>query len=189
MSNLPIRDAQFDVANFAAWLAKNGAEIGIPGNAYEVIRYRAYVDGGNKPATHIVYRKETGLLTWTGESKGHYQQFLTGAVLWPDRPRDPDRPFLTTFPTDAAKKRLRGEVTREKLIARDGDECWFCGLSMGADVTIEHLVPKAKGGRNMLANYALAHRRCNNDAADLPLVKKIEMRTRLRASKATGAPS
>jgi 5-methylcytosine-specific restriction endonuclease McrA len=180
MKSLPIRDGQFDLPNFAAWLARNGAEIGIPGNPYEVIRYRAYVDGGRSPATHIVYRKETGLLTWTGETKAHYQQFLTGSVLWPSAPRDPDRPFLTTYPTEKAKRRLRGEVTREKLFERDGDECWFCGEPMGDDCTIEHLVPKSAGGRNMLANYALAHSGCNHRAANLPLVKKIAMRARLR---------
>ena len=154
--------------------------MGVPTNPYEVIRYRAYVDGRAAVATHIVYRKETGLLTWTGKAREHYQQFLSGAALWPTAPSDPNRPFLKTYPTEAAKKRARSEVTREKLLDRDGDACWFCGKPMGEDVTIEHLVPKSSGGRNMLANYALAHRKCNNDAADLPLVKKIELRTRLR---------
>ena len=181
MKSLPIRDAQFDVANFAAWLAKSGAEIGIPCNPYEVIRYRAH-DGGHRAATHIVYRRENGSLTWTGKSQSHYIQFMTGAAMWPDKPRDPNAPFLITYPTAAAKKAM-GTITREKLLARDGDECWFCGLPMGEDCTIEHLVPKAKGGRNMAANYALAHRRCNNDAADLPLVKKIEMRAQMRAEQ------
>lgn len=189
MKSLPIRDAQFDVAAFASWLASNGAELGIPSNPYEVIRYRAYVPGVSAPATHVVYRKETGLLTWVGDTKSHYQQFLTGSRMWPDKPVEPGAPFLITFPTEKAKKALRGEITREKLLARDGDECWFCGHAMGDDCTIEHLVPKSAGGRNMLANYALAHRRCNNDVGNMPLTEKIELRNRLRAARVEGAVS
>lgn len=181
MASLPIRDAQFNVQSFVAWLAKNGAEVGIPNNPYEVVRYRAYVEGACSPATHIVYRKESGLLTWTGTSRAHYERFLSGEAL-PGRHQSSPNTFLVTYPTEAAKKRLRGEVTRERLLARDGDECWFCGRPMGQDCTIEHLVPKARGGRNTLANYALAHRRCNNSAADIPLTKKIELRARLRAA-------
>jgi len=70
-------------------------------------------------------------------------------------------------------------------LSRDGDECWYCGLEMGVDATIEHLVPKSKGGLNGLANYVLAHKVCNAAAADKPLVAKIEMRSRMRAENAT----
>jgi 5-methylcytosine-specific restriction endonuclease McrA len=77
----------------------------------------------------------------------------------------------------------KAEKQRAKLLARDGDECWFCGDPLGDDQTIEHLVPKSAGGRNALANYALAHAKCNHDAADLPLIQKVEMRTRLRAKR------
>lgn len=209
---LPTRDSAVDVSGFAAWLAKSGAEIGIPSNPYEVIRYRCY-DATGKMATHILYRKESGQLTWTGQSFAHYESFINGEAF----PRQPDRAegvFLTTYPTASAQQglvdqaryegwvangkppspssspfvappvpaRSRSNITRERLLERDGDECWFCGKGMGADSTIEHLVPKSAGGRNMLANYALAHRSCNNGAGNMPLIKKIEMRNRLRAS-------
>ena len=72
---------------------------------------------------------------------------------------------------------------RAKLLKRDGDECWFCGEPMGTDCTIEHLVPKANGGRNTMANYALAHRKCNQAAANKPLVEKLEMRLQMRGEK------
>ncbi len=179
---LPIRADQFDVSGFVAWLARNGAEIGIPTNMYEVVRYRAYVDGSSKPSAHIVYRKENGLLTWRGETQAHYTQFLTGAALWPSAPHDPNRPFLVTYPTKAAQDRLsKNGITRSALRQRDGDHCWFCGDPMGEDCTIEHLVPKSDRGPNSLANYALAHQKCNAAAANMPLVDKIEMRARLRS--------
>ncbi|MXP42954.1 HNH endonuclease [Allopontixanthobacter sediminis] len=176
-ANLPIRRDKFDTQNFLAYLSQQGCEIGVPTNRYEVVRYRAYWRGTNKAATHIVYAKENGLLTWTGGSKGHYRAFLAGAPV-------DELLSVPQAPTPASKAVSKSEKTRAKLLARDGDECWFCGDAMGADCTIEHLVPKSTGGRNSLANYALAHRKCNNDAADLPLIKKIEMRASMRSVKA-----
>lgn len=175
MANLPVRRKQFWTGEFATFLAANGAEVCIPTNAYEVIRYRAYHGQSAKPLTHIVYAKENGLLNFQGGSRDHYLAFLAGERL----------PQLSkrAAAAQAAKPKepSLSAKQRAKLIARDGDECWFCGLSMGADVTIEHLVPKSKGGGNQLANYALAHAACNQAAADKPLVAKIEIRTKLRA--------
>lgn len=180
MKNIPMRDTAFDRQGFMVWLNRHGSEIGIPSNPYEVIRYRSLRENG-RSGTHIVYRKETGALTWVGDTMHHYRAFLMGEAL--PGPNEPPRDgvFLRTYPTEEAQQSLN-ERTRQAILKRDGDECWFCGKPMGADMTIEHLVPKAKGGRNMLANYALAHRVCNNRAAALPLVRKIEMRTKLRES-------
>jgi len=177
MASLPIRRQQFDVQGFASWLARNGAEVGIPTNPYEVIRYRAYDRSGAKAATHIVYSKENGLLNFQGSSREHYTLFSSGCDFL--------RPQALTTPTAVAPKAAKLSKTafaREKLLQRDGDECWFCGLAMGDDITIEHLVPKSAGGGNKLANYALAHARCNHLAADKPLIEKIELRSAMRAA-------
>ena len=183
---LPIRRRDFDTQGFLAFLAENGCEIGKPSNPYEVVRYRAYWEGSKRPITHLVYAKETGLLTWMHGSQAHYRCFLEGAVLHGNKP-----PFESQFDRSIPAQRLalspksprlsQGAITREKLLARDGDDCWFCGLAMGDDCTIEHLVPKSKRGANHPDNYALAHKACNHAAADMPLVEKIAMRERLRA--------
>ena len=182
---LPFSRGQFKVGEFAAWLVKMGAQIGTPTNTYEVIRYRAYQAGGRKPATHIVYAKETGALTFTGKSQDHYEAFIRGDhvpgmfVSALDGVPNPDLPIV--------EKPSQAEKRRRKLVARDGDECWFCGRTMGDDVTIEHLVAKAKGGSNHIENFALAHKRCNALAADKPLVEKIAMRARMRAEAGAAA--
>lgn len=180
---MPSRDHQIDVQAFAGWLAVGGAEIGVPTNPYELLRYRAYPTGATKMMTSIIYRKETGQITWTGASFRHYRQFLDGVPMI-CAPAEKPRSAPKAKPAKGASK---SEVTREKLIERDGDQCWFCGLALGDDKTIEHLVPKSAGGRNTLANYALAHRACNNHAADMPLIEKIELRQRLRAPALTTA--
>ena len=177
--NVPIRRAQFDVQQFAAWLASEGAEICIPTNPYEVIRYRAYWRGTTKAATHIVYAKENGLLTWTGASLGHYRAFLDGEPIDELKSGEPKK-------FKPAPKQSKSESKRTALAHRDGEECWFCGRCMDADDrTLEHLVPKSKGGPNTLDNYVLAHRSCNNRAADMPLVEKIELRAKMRAEEKT----
>jgi 5-methylcytosine-specific restriction endonuclease McrA len=187
--NLPVRRKQFWTGEFANWLIANGAELGTPTNPYEVIRYRAYSAVSRRPLTHIVYAKENGLLNFQGSSREHYLAFLAGerkpSLNIPNLDRlqksgksNPADKGVT--PSETAKQRL-------KLLARDGDECWFCGKPMGEDMTIEHLVPRSAGGGNKLANYALAHALCNHAAANKPLVEKIEMRAAMRARPLTDA--
>lgn len=56
------------------------------------------------------------------------------------------------------------------------NRCYLCGDKMAAqgDITapdvfmpsIEHVIPRCKGGTNRLGNVALAHKGCNNFKAD-----------------------
>jgi hypothetical protein len=170
---LPIRRAQFQTAKFAAWLAKNGAEVGTPTNGYEVIRYRAYALGSTKAVTHIVYAKENGLLTFSGVTRDHYAAFLAGHDFPGMFVSKLDKPHI---PADSKKDRKR-----LLLVERDGSDCWFCGKPLGEDMTIEHLVPRSKGGVNHLDNYVLAHQACNALAADKHLAAKMDLRASLRA--------
>jgi hypothetical protein len=56
----------------------------------------------------------------------------------------------------------------ERLGDRDGWWCWLCGgaidrSAVGAwQPTIDHLVPRSRGGSTEPENLRLAHRRCNN---------------------------
>lgn len=172
MSNMPFRVAQMNVSGFIHYLAESGAQIGVPSNTYEVVRYRSYPDGATKMMTSIVYRKENGQITWTGASFKHYQRFLDNLPMQP-------RVVSVEIPKDRKAKEPKGEVKRAALLERDGSDCWFCGKPLGEDITIEHLVPRSKGGVNHLDNYVLAHQSCNLEAANKPLVDKIALRNRM----------
>ena len=186
MMSLPIRRNNFDVEGFLVYLAEQGCEVGKPSNPYEVVRYRAYWKRSKKPETQIVYARENGLLTWTKGTQGHYLAFMEGKSLVEQSPTP-----LITFSegklATAHEQNLGGRgknaKIRHKLLERDGDECWFCGEPMGRDCTIEHLIPRSDGGRNTMANYALAHEKCNQAAANKPLVEKVEMRLQMRVEK------
>ena len=50
-------------------------------------------------------------------------------------------------------------LTRKAVCARDADICAYCG---GTADTIDHIVPRAKGGRHVWENVVAACRRCNH---------------------------
>jgi hypothetical protein len=96
-------------------------------------------------------------------------------------PPSPPRPRDGT--TTSQKKRA---ARIRSLRARDGNSCFYCGTEMSnADVTLEHLLAEKYGGTARLENLALAHRKCNETAADLAVAEKVALRDRLRTSAAS----
>lgn len=54
----------------------------------------------------------------------------------------------------------RGVVlTRHNIFKRDNFQCQYCGTTK--ELTLDHLVPKAKGGRSTWNNLVTACKRCN----------------------------
>jgi 5-methylcytosine-specific restriction endonuclease McrA len=76
----------------------------------------------------------------------------------------------------------------DRLRARDGDNCWLCGLPIDFKAepnspkawSVEHLLSKSYGGPDKLENLALCHPPCNRSLANRSLVKKVEMREKRR---------
>jgi len=74
--------------------------------------------------------------------------------------------------------------TRQQIIDRDGTDCYLCHLPLDFEANhvqgqpgwelyphVEHVVPLAKGGHDILDNVKLAHAKCNIDKG-VELVKK-----------------
>jgi 5-methylcytosine-specific restriction endonuclease McrA len=59
----------------------------------------------------------------------------------------------------------RGPVplTRRAVFVRDGGRCVYCG---GTATSIDHVVPRSRGGRHAWDNVVSACRRCNHIKAD-----------------------
>lgn len=55
----------------------------------------------------------------------------------------------------------RIELSRKNIHRRDGFRCQYCGEKNG-DMTIDHIVPKSRGGVDSWDNLVTACRRCNN---------------------------
>lgn len=138
---------------FKDWLVQNGAEILIPTNEYELIRFRA----NNRVS--IIYKSRRGT-TFTGESEKAYECF-TSSKPWSGGNRTTGTPGVAT----------------RTLLERDGNICFYCFQPMPpGDMTREHLLPSVHGGSNHLSNQVLAHRECNVKAGHLSLIKKIKIR-------------
>ncbi len=79
----------------------------------------------------------------------------------------------------------------EQLRQRDGDNCWRCKRPMRFELprghdqapTIEHIMPKSKGGTLALDNLCLCHGRCNWMMADNTPEVKERMRRRAEVAE------
>jgi 5-methylcytosine-specific restriction endonuclease McrA len=51
-------------------------------------------------------------------------------------------------------------LTRKNLLHRDGHMCQYCGYT-GDDLTLDHVVPRSRGGQDTWENIVVACVRCN----------------------------
>lgn len=50
-------------------------------------------------------------------------------------------------------------LNRQNIFKRDGNACVYCGVNR--DLTLDHVIPKSKGGRTNWLNLVAACKRCN----------------------------
>ena len=55
-------------------------------------------------------------------------------------------------------------LSRKNIIRRDNHRCQFCGVS--TNLTIDHIIPKSKGGEDAWENLTTACIKCNNKKGD-----------------------
>jgi len=72
---------------------------------------------------------------------------------------------------------LRAKYTRKNLYIRDDYNCQYCGNKFSySDLTIDHVIPKSKGGKLTWENSVAACRECNfkkNDKIIKPIRKPV----------------
>lgn len=69
-------------------------------------------------------------------------------------------------------------LSRKNILRRDGHRCQYCGRS-DVPLTVDHVIPRARGGEDAWENLVGACVRCNNKKGDrtpseaqMPLVRK-----------------
>jgi 5-methylcytosine-specific restriction endonuclease McrA len=55
-------------------------------------------------------------------------------------------------------------LTRQNIFKRDGNVCQYCGTPR--DLTLDHVLPKARGGTSTWTNLVTACKRCNAKKGD-----------------------
>lgn len=140
--------------NLKVWLNERGAELLVPTNEFEVLRFRT------SKGTSVIYTKKNGAITFTGEAETAWNEFLK-AGSWRANPATPRRTNATEFAA---------------LRARDGDLCFYCQEHVDVkDASEEHLVSLTHGGPNHISNKFLTHRICNQRVGNLSAPEKIKI--------------
>jgi 5-methylcytosine-specific restriction endonuclease McrA len=69
-------------------------------------------------------------------------------------------------------------LSRKNILRRDGHRCMYCGAS-SISLTVDHIIPKSRGGEDSWENLVSACLRCNNrkgsqtpDEAEMPLLRR-----------------
>lgn len=60
----------------------------------------------------------------------------------------------------------RVNFSRRSIYRRDNSRCQYCGDKVGTEGTIDHVIPKSKGGTTTWENIVLACFACNSQKAD-----------------------
>jgi len=69
-------------------------------------------------------------------------------------------------------------LSRKNILKRDNHKCAYCGRS-DLPLTIDHIIPKSKGGDDTWENLVSACMPCNNKKGDLYL-EEANMKLRIR---------
>jgi len=76
-----------------------------------------------------------------------------------------------------SKEYRKGWRLRFMALDKFNFKCQYCGRKApDIELHIDHIVPKAKGGRNIIENLTVACRECNIGKSDLLLTNKVACR-------------
>lgn len=111
--------------------------------------------------------------------------FLNKADLVAEVPQGSLRTISTSFPLPSIIRlhryvnipRKGVMLSRQNIFRRDNNRCQYCGTH--EDLTLDHVLPKSKGGKTSWDNLVTACRRCNSnkgyhtpEEAQMPLLTK-----------------
>ncbi len=138
-----------NIKKFEFWLKKRGASILPLSNEYEALRFKG---------------RNTGVIYTSGKVANGYTQDAINAFLCKSKWNG--APVKTGRKNTYKKEKI-------KLLDRDGHKCYLCQKELGYDITLEHLNPISRGGKNDLDNMVLMHEKCNQSLENLPLIEKL----------------
>lgn len=60
-------------------------------------------------------------------------------------------------------------LNRDNVYRRDNFECVYCGCNHRKTLTLDHVIPQSKGGKDSWDNLVTACRKCNSEKSNLTL--------------------
>ncbi len=80
------------------------------------------------------------------------------------------KPFVIALNGYAGVPKYEIKFSRSSLYERDKGQCQYCGTNLTkTQATIDHIVPKSRGGKNTWDNTVLCCKGCNDKKADKTL--------------------
>ena len=152
-------------SDFMAWLERNGAR-GLPlANGSQVGRYDTCLG-----IVEVWQESDFSMGPPQGLAHDLFEVFMNGGSRYL-QPAD-----LTGEFSQAKKNRVlkQGHPCR----------CFYCNCSIEKkDMTLEHVLPKSKGGPDHIANLVLACGPCNELMANRTIHEKMTLRDKIRAER------
>jgi 5-methylcytosine-specific restriction endonuclease McrA len=106
------------------------------------------------------------LLKEKAEVLEHGDGVLRSETMRLDRPEVIRLVSFVRVPRDIHRRR----ITRKAVLARDGWTCQYCGTSKPS-LTVDHVIPRSRGGEHVWDNVVSCCRRCNHAKADLQIAE------------------
>ena len=90
------------------------------------------------------------------------------------------RPIIIRLLNYVKFRPVKSRISRYKIYKRDNHECVYCGTKQ--DLSIDHVIPKSRGGDNTWANLVTCCKKCNSrkgnrtpEEANMKFIKKVEV--------------
>ncbi|WP_420315660.1 HNH endonuclease [Ekhidna sp.] len=133
--------------------------------------------------TVLVLNQDYTPLTVCTVQRAFLLMFLKKADLISEIKEKKLRSVTSTFPFPSVIKvkyyislPYKGVVmSRHNIFKRDQGKCQYCGTSN--DLTIDHVIPRSKGGKSTWTNLVTACKKCNSKKSDYSL-DKVGMKLR-----------
>jgi 5-methylcytosine-specific restriction endonuclease McrA len=127
-----------------------------------------------EPINVCTVRRATVLVL---KSKAEILEHGTGDLHWTNGSME--RPAVIRLVTYVRIPRdpRRRKITRRAVFARDGWECQYCGAR--TSLTVDHVIPRSKGGESSWENIVASCAPCNRRKGDR-LPHQINMHPRVR---------
>lgn len=136
-----------------------GGEILSPTNQYEIARFVI------KGETGVIYQGKKGISFSNRLAEQVYHNFESNKNIY----------------LGEKKKRTSYSKMKEVLLSRYGRKCFYTGEEMtDEEITVEHLIPLSKGGKNTIDNMVLCRKDINTKLGNISLYDKIRCRDALR---------
>src|SRR5260370_1239524 len=85
-----------------------------------------------------------------------------------------ERPVIVQLLANVRVPRVALQPTRSNILLRDDETCQYCG-KRSRDLTLDHIIPRSRGGQSTWENLVASCRSCNGKKGNR-LLQEVNMR-------------